>query len=210
MPISLESSVPVNDEPRRRWRVTTERESERRERVGASAAVAVAAAEPEDGDAGESWRASETPDGTTGVATEPVGVLRLDLVLPGLEDYDLFAVRRRTARAPTRPADAHLHPVRVGAIEIDARTQIVRRNGAIVALPPKCFAVLSVLARARGRAMSRTELLRAVWSDSWVQARTVDTAIWHLRKCLEDDPMHPRCIVTVKKHGYRLADPAEG
>lgn len=202
----------VEDEPRRRWRLAAEREGERRDRLVASAAVAVAiaAAEPEDGEAGESWRGTtEAPDVAAAVATEPVGVLRLDLVLPGLEDYDLFAVRRRTARAPARPASANPHRYRVGAIEIDAGTQTVRRAGTIVSLPPKCFAVLIALVRSRGRAMSRTELLRAVWPDSWVQSRTVDTAIWHLRKCLEDDPMHPRCIVTVKKHGYRLADPSE-
>ena len=201
--------MPVNDRARRRWRMMAERESARREAVVASAAVAVAAADPGESGAGESWRGASALDVTAGVATEPVGVLRLDLVLPGLEDYDLFAVRRRPGRALRRPWEAHPHRYRLGTIEIDVRTQTVRRAGTTVPLPPKCFAVLIALVRSRGRVMSRTELLRAVWPDSWVQARTVDTAIWQLRKSLEDDPMRPRCIMTVKKYGYRLADPTE-
>jgi RimJ/RimL family protein N-acetyltransferase len=50
------------------------------------------------------------------------------------------------------------------------------------------------------------ELLRDVWGyDAEVVSRTVDTHVAELRRKLEDDPAHPRYILTVRKAGYRLA-----
>ena len=59
--------------------------------------------------------------------------------------------------------------------------------------------------RARLRVASRLDLLREVWGYAEdVMSRTVDTHVAMLRRKLEDDPAHPRHIVTVRTFGYRI------
>ncbi len=49
------------------------------------------------------------------------------------------------------------------------------------------------------------ELLDEVWGhDSYPTTRTVDNHIGLLRNKLEDDPAHPRYLITVHGVGYRL------
>jgi two-component system response regulator RegX3 len=61
------------------------------------------------------------------------------------------------------------------------------------------------LVRRGGAVASRLTLLNEVWgTEHDVVRRTVDTHIWELRRKLEDDPTHPRHILTVRKTGYRL------
>ncbi|HVE80024.1 MAG TPA: helix-turn-helix domain-containing protein [Gemmatimonadaceae bacterium] len=70
---------------------------------------------------------------------------------------------------------------------------------------PKEFDLLALLVRRPGVAVSRAELLREVWGyREDVFSRTVDTHMLELRRKLEDDPAHPRHLVTVRKLGYRL------
>jgi DNA-binding response OmpR family regulator len=72
-------------------------------------------------------------------------------------------------------------------------------------LRPKEFELLMALIRRRDEVVSRTELLEEVWGyDTDVVTRTVDTHVVELRRKLEDDPTHPRHIITVRKTGYRL------
>ena len=55
-----------------------------------------------------------------------------------------------------------------------------------------------------GKAMSRVELLRAVWGDEEVVSRVIDTAILGLRKKVEEDPATPRHVLSVRGVGYRF------
>jgi DNA-binding winged helix-turn-helix (wHTH) protein len=218
-PISASSAATPHGAAGRHWRGPTGRREDRdggagRDGVASPAAGASSAAEeaphgPPGAAAALSALAATAVAGASPVATSAIAVdvLRLDVVVPGLEEYELFAVRRRGVPLLSPAVDEPAHLYRVGAIEIDLHAEVVRRNGLSVALPPKCFAVLATLAVRQGRVVSRPELVREVWTESWVQSRVVDTAIWQLRKSLEDDPLHPRCIVTVKKSGYRLAEP---
>ena len=51
----------------------------------------------------------------------------------------------------------------------------------------------------------RDRLLNEVLGyESAIDTRTVDTHVVELRRKLEDDPTHPRHIITVRKTGYRL------
>jgi DNA-binding response OmpR family regulator len=69
------------------------------------------------------------------------------------------------------------------------------------------YELLLALARRRGAAASRLELLREVWGYAAAAAsRTVDTHVFELRHKLEDDPAHPRHILTVWKVGYRMQE----
>lgn len=96
--------------------------------------------------------------------------------------------------------------IRFGDVEIRPATHGVFRRGFPVTLRPKEFELLMALLRRGGEIVPRLELLRDVWGyDAEVVSRTVDTHVAELRRKLEDDPAHPRYIVTVRKAGYRIA-----
>lgn len=133
--------------------------------------------------------------GADAYVTVPCGLLEL---LARVE-----ALVRRHRALQRRPYE---RPVRVGALEIDPGTRTCRYHDRLVALRPRVFDLLLALARRRGAAVSRRELLREVWGPSvHVDTRTVDLHVAHLRRQLGDDPTSPRLVVTVRKLGYRLA-----
>jgi DNA-binding response OmpR family regulator len=92
-----------------------------------------------------------------------------------------------------------------GDVRVDLETHQVYRAGVPVSLRPKEYGLLLALLGARGRVVTRLELLRAVWGYAdEAETRTVDTHVARLRLRLEDDPSHPRHIVTVRSLGYRI------
>ena len=115
----------------------------------------------------------------------------------------------RRAGAPARANATGFSPaerIRFGEIEVRPSTHSVYRRGFPVSLRPKEFDLLMALLRRGGDLVSRLDLLRDVWGyHAQVVSRTVDTHVAELRRKLEDDPAHPRYIVTVRKAGYRIA-----
>ena len=128
--------------------------------------------------------------------TKPFGVLELIERVGSL-------LRRRSGTTNGGP-DAAV--VRFGGIVIDTAARTVTRGGEPCSLTPKAFDLLLALIRRDGRVATRVELLAEVWGyGSFVMSRTVDSHIAELRRKLEDDPAHPRHILTVWKIGYRFA-----
>ena len=112
--------------------------------------------------------------------------------------------RREVERAGPRRAAFH-----VGDATVDLAAYRLERDGQMVGLSPREAAILGLLERERGRAVSRDEVLIHVWGgDTHVTNRTIDTHILNLRRKLEPDPKHPRLLLTVHGVGYRLE--AEG
>ncbi len=101
------------------------------------------------------------------------------------------AVLRRAKPAPGAAAIA------IGALAIDPGTRTVTVQGAPLTLTHKEFELLSALADAQGRVLSREFLLDRVWGES----RTVDVHVRRLRVKLGPEG---RRILTVKSVGYRL------
>jgi DNA-binding response OmpR family regulator len=94
---------------------------------------------------------------------------------------------------------------RFGEVEVQTASRRVLRAGGVVALRPMEYDLLLALLRRRGAVASRLDLLREVWGyASAAETRTVDTHVFELRRKLEQDPAHPRHILTVWKVGYRL------
>lgn len=111
------------------------------------------------------------------------------------------AVLRRDAiaRARARPV------IRTASFEIDEDTREVRREGESVGLTATEFDVLMTLASARGRVLSREQILEAVWGPGHHGTlRTIDNFLLQLRNKLEPDPSRPRHLVTVRGVGYRF------
>ncbi|WP_020387394.1 response regulator transcription factor [Kribbella catacumbae] len=80
-----------------------------------------------------------------------------------------------------------------------------RLDGEDVPLTVTEFRLLSELAQAPGRVLSRPALLEAVWQHGFYgDERIVDVHIRRLRTKIERDPGQPRIVVTVRGLGYRL------
>jgi two-component system, OmpR family, alkaline phosphatase synthesis response regulator PhoP len=130
----------------------------------------------------------------------------------GAEDYvakpfglaELLARVRaalRRAAMVTKPKETH----HFGDIEIDEGTREVRRNGVAAELTATEFDVLLALCEARGRVLSREQILEKIYGPGHHgTARTIDNFLMQLRNKLEADPQAPRHLVTVRGVGYRL------
>ncbi len=108
------------------------------------------------------------------------------------------ALLRRSGHAP-----APLSPeLRFGAFVFDPERGELRRHGERIRLTPAERALLEALARAPGHPISRAELARRAGLRG--SDRAVDVQITRLRRKLEEDPRHPRHLVTVRGEGYAL------
>lgn len=92
-----------------------------------------------------------------------------------------------------------------GSLTVNLNDHTVRLAGAEVKLTNTEFEVLKVLVREQGKVVSQAQLLRQVWGAiAQDQGHYVRIYINQLRKKLEEDPAHPRHIVTEPGVGYRL------
>ncbi|MFI9011256.1 uroporphyrinogen-III synthase [Actinosynnema sp. NPDC053489] len=107
------------------------------------------------------------------------------------------------ARELTLELPARATRLKIAGREVELRGQAAVVDGELRPVPPAPMAVLRVLAAARGRVVSRRDLLAALPSGG--EEHAVETAIGRLRSALGE----PRMVATVVKRGYRLAmDPA--
>ena len=92
-----------------------------------------------------------------------------------------------------------------GDVEVDFGRGELRRGGKAVDLTPLEFKLLDVFIRARGRVLSRDQLMDGAWGhDVSASARVVDNHIANLRKKIEPDPAQPRYLRNVRGLGYRF------
>ena len=92
-----------------------------------------------------------------------------------------------------------------GPFRVDLRGTEVTRDGQRVNLSAREFQLLRFLIEHRGETLTRDVLLRKVWGyGAGIYTRTVDMRIATLRQHLEDDPKHPRYILTVQGLGYKF------
>jgi two-component system alkaline phosphatase synthesis response regulator PhoP len=135
-------------------------------------------------------------------------ILGLEL---GADDYVTkpYSVREVLARVKAilrRVSDSEGEKafVRAGELEVDLERYVVKVKGDPVQLSSKEFEFLKCLLGAKGRVLTRDQLLERVWGyDDGMQidTRTVDQHIARLREKLGVES--PR-IVTVKNVGYRI------
>jgi two-component system phosphate regulon response regulator OmpR len=113
----------------------------------------------------------------------------------------LRAILRR-GRAPV-VADASL---RFGRLQIDKASRMVRVDGDEKTLTSFQFDLLAALADHAGRVLNRDRLMDLVkGGEAEAFDRSIDVHISRIRAAIEDDPKHPRRILTVRGAGYVFA-----
>ncbi len=97
----------------------------------------------------------------------------------------------------------------VGDLTLDLATLKVMRAGRALSLTPISFRLLTVLARASPRVVSRRDLEREVWGEVPPDSDALRSHLYNLRKAI-DRPFGRALLHTVAAAGYRLADDGGG
>lgn len=144
----------------------------------------------------------------TAKARESEKVMGLEV---GADDYVTkpFGTRELRARIKAllrRAADGPQAEIyQFGEIEVDFARGELRRDGQAIELTPIEFKLLGTFVRARGRVLSREQLIDAAWGpDTFTSARVADNHIASLRRKLGDDAADPRYLRNVRGLGYRF------
>ena len=95
--------------------------------------------------------------------------------------------------------------LRFADFQVDLRTGELRKAGTKVKFGGQPFQVLSVLLERRGELVTREELQKLLWPDTFVDVdHNLNTAINKIRDVLGDSTERPRFIETLPKRGYRF------
>src|SRR5436305_414659 len=144
----------------------------------------------------------------TAKAREAEKVMGLEL---GADDYltKPFGTRELRARIRAllrRAGDpGPLDYFRFDGLEVDFARGELRRDGTSIELTPIEFKLLSIFVKARGRVLTREQLIEGTWGpDTFTSARIVDNHIASLRKKLGDDAADPRYLRNLRGLGYRF------
>lgn len=122
-----------------------------------------------------------------------------DVLLARIE----VVLRRVKSALPTPEVAART--LEVGDLMIDPAAHIVTLKGKSIDLPPREFDLLHVLALEAGRVVSVDDLLARAWGAEFEgESQVIYVHIRWLREKLEDDPQHPRRIITMRGIGYKL------
>jgi DNA-binding response OmpR family regulator len=118
----------------------------------------------------------------------------------------LSRIRAQLRRAYGELSSADADILYAGDLVIDRSRAQVRRGNEIISLTPIEFRLLVYLARHPEQALSREQILDAVWgyASDVESERTVNVYIRRLRTKIELNPSRPQLVLTVPGLGYRL------
>jgi len=91
-----------------------------------------------------------------------------------------------------------------GEFRIEALARTLRREEEIVTLNRRAFDVLLYFVQNPGRVLTRDELLKNVWPDTYVDENSLAQSISALRRALEEKPGDNSYIVTLPGRGYQF------
>jgi DNA-binding winged helix-turn-helix (wHTH) protein/tetratricopeptide (TPR) repeat protein len=95
------------------------------------------------------------------------------------------------------------------SFKVDALTRTLRREDEVVTLNRRAFDVLLYLVQNPGRVLTRDELLKNVWGDTFVDESSLVQSIYVLRRALAEKPGDNNYIVTLPGRGYQFVAPVK-
>lgn len=130
-----------------------------------------------------------------------------DYVVKPFDDEELLLriealLRRRSGGVGGRKLT---EAVTVGDLTIDPLRCEVTLGGVVVALTPKEFQILALMADNLGRVFTRDDLIEAIWGEEYEDSSiSIPVYIRRIRMKIEPDPSNPVHLKTVWRFGYKL------
>jgi DNA-binding winged helix-turn-helix (wHTH) protein/predicted ATPase len=93
---------------------------------------------------------------------------------------------------------------------VDTGQFLLARSGHTTPITPTVFRILLILLERAGQVVSKDELIKFVWPDSFVEEGNLNRNVSTLRKALGEKPCDHRYIETIPKTGYRFVAPVRG
>src|SRR5690242_1592589 len=105
--------------------------------------------------------------------------------------------------------DANL--IRFATFEVDLQSGELRKGGVKLKLTGQPFQVLAILLERPGEIVTREELQKRLWPDTFVDVdHNLNTAINKIREVLSDQADNPRFVETLPRRGYRFIAAVNG
>ena len=100
--------------------------------------------------------------------------------------------------------------IRFGTFELDPQSGELRKGGLKLKLTGQPFQVLAILLEHPGAVVTREELQKRLWPDTFVDVdHNLNTAINKIREVLGDSAENPRFVETLPRRGYRFIAPVD-
>jgi len=96
------------------------------------------------------------------------------------------------------------HFYEFGSFRLDATQRLLLREGTVVPLTLKAFDLLITLVESDGQVLTKKELMRRVWPDSFVEEANLSHHIHKLREALGERAQGDKYIETLARRGYRF------
>jgi DNA-binding winged helix-turn-helix (wHTH) protein len=101
--------------------------------------------------------------------------------------------------------------IRFATFEVDLLAGELRKGGLKLKLSGQPFQVLAILLESPGKVVTREELQKRLWPDTFVDVdHNLNTAINKIREVLGDSAENPRFVETLPRRGYRFIAPVDG
>ena len=126
------------------------------------------------------------------------------------EPRELLARIRAVLRRREGTTLRNIEALNFGRLEIDRDARVTRVDGTAREMTSYQFDLLVAMAERAGRVLTREQLLDLLKGEP-LEAfdRSIDVHIARIRAAIEDDPKHPRRIITVRGAGYVFAKAQE-
>lgn len=122
----------------------------------------------------------------------------------GMEEF-LARLRAALRRGAASGVTTELPVVDAGAFVVDLAAKQVTRAQEPVHLTPTEWGILEMLVRHEGKLVSQSDILNSVWGPGYLgQSNYLRVYLASLRRKLEEDPAHPRHLITEAGMGYRF------
>lgn len=131
----------------------------------------------------------------------------------GADDYVTkpFSIKELLARAGAflrRRKQEERNTYEFADFVFDISARSLSKNGCQIKLSPKEYKLLEFFIKRQGKALTRDEILNAVWGyNSFAGHRSVDRFVTTLRNKIEPDPHNPTFIHTLREIGYKFEIP---
>src|SRR6202451_2957396 len=107
--------------------------------------------------------------------------------------------------------ERQLRLLRFENFEVDLRSGELHKAGVKLKFGGQPFQVLTILLEQPGEVVTREELQKRLWPDTFVDVdNNLNTAINKIREVLGDEADNPRFVETLPRRGYRFIAPVEG